>query len=173
MELPIFNTYINFSHHQMCCFTLVPLFVLDESMAWNRCLQHTCFKKMCKIAQASKKSDSNAQHFISDLLTRSWFHSMFFALLGYQFPYIVMNRCLYLTFKWRPPVCMFDKFYLTFNFESKVPRDVFKMNVNCHLHFLLKCHLNVTCLVVRVISITKVSIDVWFFPSRITLHVKS
>ena len=29
----------------------------------NRCLQHPCFKNLCKIAQASKNSDSNAQHF--------------------------------------------------------------------------------------------------------------
>jgi hypothetical protein len=69
MELPIFNTYMNFSRHQLCCFTIVPLFVLDKSMAWNRCLQPTCFKNLCKIAQASKNSDSNAQHFLSDLLT--------------------------------------------------------------------------------------------------------
>jgi len=51
---------------------------------------------VCKIAQASKNSDSNAQHFLSDLLTHSWFHSMLFALPSYQFPYIVVNRWLYL-----------------------------------------------------------------------------
>ena len=62
----------------------------------NRCLQHPCFKNLCKIAQASKNSNSNAQHFLSDLLTHSWFLSMLFALPTYQFPYIVMNRCLYL-----------------------------------------------------------------------------
>jgi hypothetical protein len=62
----------------------------------NRCLQHPCFKNLCKIAQASKNSYSNAQHFLSDLLTHSWFHSMLFALPSYQFPYIAMNRCLYL-----------------------------------------------------------------------------
>ena len=38
-----------------------------------------------------------------------------------------------------------------------------KLSVNWYLHFLLKCHLNVTCLVIHVISIWKVSIDVWFF----------
>jgi hypothetical protein len=65
----------------------------------NRCLQHPCFKNFCKIAQASKNSDSNAQHFLLDLLTHSWFHSMLFALPGYQFPYTVMNRCLYLTLR--------------------------------------------------------------------------
>ena len=32
MELPIFDTYMNFSHHRLCCFTVVPLFVLDKSM---------------------------------------------------------------------------------------------------------------------------------------------
>ena len=50
-------------------------------------------------------------------------------------------------------VCMFYKFHLTF---SKT-----KTNVNGHLHFLLKCHLNVTCLVVRVVSISKASTNVW------------
>ena len=39
----------------------------------NRCQQHPCFKNMCKIAQSSKNSDANAQHFLSDLLTHSWF----------------------------------------------------------------------------------------------------
>jgi hypothetical protein len=71
MELPMFNIYINFSRHQFCCFTIVSLFVLDKSMAWNRCLQHPCFKNLCKIAQASKNLDSNAQHFLSDLLRAS------------------------------------------------------------------------------------------------------
>ena len=66
MELSIFNTYMNFSHHYLCYFRVAPLFVLDKSMAWNRCLQHPCFKKFCKIAQASKNSDSNAQHFLLD-----------------------------------------------------------------------------------------------------------
>jgi hypothetical protein len=71
MEPPIFNTYMNFSRHRLCCFTVVSLFVLDKYMVWNRCLQHPCFKNLCKIAQASKKSNSNAQHFLSDLLTHS------------------------------------------------------------------------------------------------------
>jgi hypothetical protein len=71
MELPIFNTFINFSRHHFCCFTIAPLFVLDKSTAWNRCLQHPCFKKLSKIAQASRNSDDNAQHFLSDLLTHS------------------------------------------------------------------------------------------------------
>jgi hypothetical protein len=36
MELPIFDTYINFfSRHQFCCFIVAPLFVLDKSMAWK------------------------------------------------------------------------------------------------------------------------------------------
>jgi hypothetical protein len=33
MELPLFNIYMNFSCHYLCCFTVVPLFVLDKSMA--------------------------------------------------------------------------------------------------------------------------------------------
>ena len=67
---------------------------------------------------------------------------------------------------------MFDKFHLIFNFKSNVSRDVFKtkVTVNWHLHFLLKCYLNVTRLIVRVISISKVSIDAWvfFFTSHTT-----
>jgi hypothetical protein len=54
MELPIFNTYINFSRHHFYCVTVAPLFVLNKYTAWNRCLQHLCFKNLCKIAQASK-----------------------------------------------------------------------------------------------------------------------
>jgi hypothetical protein len=71
MELPIISTYINFSCHHFCCFTVAPLFVLDKSTVWNRCLQHPCFKNMSKIAKASKNSNSNARHFLSDLLTHS------------------------------------------------------------------------------------------------------
>jgi hypothetical protein len=33
MELPVFNTYMNFSRHHFYCFTVVPSFVLDKSMA--------------------------------------------------------------------------------------------------------------------------------------------
>jgi hypothetical protein len=61
MGLPIFNTYINFSRHHFCCFTVAPSFVLDKSTAWNKYLQHPCLKNLWKIAQISKNSDSNAQ----------------------------------------------------------------------------------------------------------------
>ena len=71
MELQIFDTYMNSSRHHFCSFTVAPLFVLDKSTAWNRCLHHSCFKNLCKIAQASKSSDFNAQHFLSDSLTYS------------------------------------------------------------------------------------------------------
>ena len=59
---------------------------------------NTLTSKICVklLMQASKNSDSNAQHFLSDLLTHSWFHSMIFALPGFQFPYTVMNRYLHL-----------------------------------------------------------------------------
>jgi hypothetical protein len=63
MELPIFKVYMNFSRHHLCCFTVVPLFLLDTPMVYNRCLQHPCFKNLCKIVEASKNSNSNAQHF--------------------------------------------------------------------------------------------------------------
>jgi hypothetical protein len=33
MELPIFNPYMNSSRHQFCYLTVVPLFVLNKSMA--------------------------------------------------------------------------------------------------------------------------------------------
>jgi hypothetical protein len=72
-----------------------------------------------------------------------------------------------------PKQCVCDRFHRTFNFKLKCEHDVFitEMNVNRHPHFLLKCHLNVTCLVVHVILIPNVSIDVWFFSSQVTLHV--
>ena len=38
-----------------------------------------------------------------------------------------------------------------------------KMNINWHLHFLLKCHLNVTCLGIHVISISKCQLACGFF----------
>ena len=69
-----------------------------------------------------------------------------------------------------PLVCVFGKFHLTINFNSYVSCDNFKTktNVNRHLHFSLE---NVTSMS-RVISIFNVSIDVWFLPSQVTLHVK-
>ena len=96
MELPIFKTYMNFSCHHFCCFAMFLYLFWISLCLKNRCLQHPWFQNLCKIAQASKISASNAQHFLSDLLTHSWFHSMLFALPGYQFPYTVTNRCLYL-----------------------------------------------------------------------------
>ena len=71
MELPFFNTYINFSRHHFYCFTVAPLFVLDKSTTWNKCLHHPCFKNLYKITQASKNSNSNSPHFLSNLLTHS------------------------------------------------------------------------------------------------------
>jgi hypothetical protein len=102
-----FLTIVSVASQLFLCFFWISLWLT------NRCLQHSCFKNLCKIAQASKTSDSNAQHFLSDLRTHSWFHSMLFALSGYRFPYIVMNRCLYLSPSYcsphRQPVGSHDK----------------------------------------------------------------
>jgi len=95
MELPILNIYIiNISRHSYC-FTIAPLFGLDTFVAWNRCLQYPCFKNLCNVAQASSNSDSSTQHFLSNLLTHSWFtpsslHSQVTA----------MNKCFYLMHGW-------------------------------------------------------------------------
>ena len=89
---------MNFSHHHLCCFTIASLFVLDKSTARNKCLQHSYFKNLCKIAQASNVRFQCQT--LPDLLTYSWLHSMLFALPGYQFPYTVMNRCFYLMWSW-------------------------------------------------------------------------
>jgi hypothetical protein len=80
--------------------------------------KHPCFKILCKIAQASKNSNSNAQHLLWDLLTHSWFHSMLFALPSYQFPYIIMNRCFYLM-----PKNLLDH-WSEVNFAKDTPRTV-------------------------------------------------
>ena len=39
-------------------------------------------------------------------------------------------------------VCMFDKLHVTFNFKSKVSRDVSKNKNECQLTSTSKCHLN-------------------------------
>ena len=55
----------------------------------------------------------------------------------------------------------------TWNSKCHVTFSNTKMNINWHLHFLLKCHHNVTCLVVHDMSICKVSIDMCgFFPPK-------
>jgi hypothetical protein len=50
-----------------------------------------------------------------------------------------------------------------------------KMNVNWHLHFLLQCHLKCPIYASYYVSISicKVSIDVCFYSSQLTLHVKN
>lgn len=68
---------------------------------------------------------------------------------------------------------MFHTFHLTFHFNSRVSHDFFKKkrNVNWHLHFRLKCFLDVNCLVIFVISVANVSIDMWvlfYFTSHTT-----
>jgi hypothetical protein len=73
-----FHAIICVASQLFLCFFWISLWVK------NKCLQHPCFKNLCKIAQASRNSDSNAQHFLSDLLTHSWFHSMLFAHPCYQ-----------------------------------------------------------------------------------------
>ena len=62
-------------------------------------------------------------------------------------------------------MCVFDKFHLSSNFKSRVSRDVFKNKNEYQLTstFSFKCHLNVICLIVRVISFCEASIDVSFF----------
>jgi len=78
----------------------------------------------------------------------------------------VMYSDRLLNMAWCLAMCMFDKFHLTFNFKSKVSRDVFKKENECQLisTFLFKkCHLKVTCLVVYVILVFKLSVDMFFF----------
>jgi hypothetical protein len=73
--------------HHHCCFTIAPLFVLDKSTAWNGCLQHPCFKNLCKIAQASKVLDSNTPPLpfgFANTFMISLDHAL--ALPSYQFP---------------------------------------------------------------------------------------
>ena len=74
----------------------------------------------------------------------------------------------------KEPLFMFDKFHLTFNFKPKVSRDIFQNKNECQLTStsFLKGHLNVMCLIVRVISVFEVSIDTLLFSSQVTLHVK-
>ena len=70
----------------------------------NRRLQHYCFKNLCKIVQASKNSDSNAQHFLSDLLTHHDFtpcslhsqviNSLILSWIGVSTLALVHHSCL-------------------------------------------------------------------------------
>ena len=72
----------------------------------------------------------------------------------------------------RHSVCIFGKSHLTFNFKSKVSRLQKQNWLSIDSCIFFKCHLNVTCLVGRVIPISNVSIDMWFFSSQVTPHVK-
>ena len=70
-------------------------------------------------------------------------------------------------------MCMFVKLYLTFNFKSKVSHDVFKNKNECQLTSIFSSTISLQCymLVVCVITIFKVSIDVWFL--FLTSHTTS
>ena len=72
------------------------------------------------------------------------------------------------------PISVFDKFNFDIQLQIKVSCDIpkTKTRISSHLHLTLKYHLNVTCLVVRVISIWNLSIDVpfVFFTSHMTCH---
>jgi hypothetical protein len=71
MELPIFNTYTNFSHHHFCCFTVVPLFVLDKSRL-RIGVYNTLASKICvKLLKPPKIQIPTPNTSLSDLLTHS------------------------------------------------------------------------------------------------------
>ena len=61
-----------------------------------------------------------------------------------------------------------DNVHSTFNFKSKVSRDGFENKQRMLIDICIFFQ-NVTCLVVRAISISNVSIDVWFVTSQVPL----
>lgn len=65
--------------------------------------------------------------------------------------------------------------YSIWNWKCHVTFWKAEMNVNRHVRFLLKFHLNVTCLVVCVVSISSISIDMWVFfhKSKVSLHAQT
>ena len=71
------------------------------------------------------------------------FHKLEISTMDHKITLVPHNWC----------VC-FNKIHVSFNFKSKVSRYVFKklMNVNRHVHFLLKYHLNITCPIPCLIS---------------------
>jgi hypothetical protein len=82
---------------------------------------NTLASKICvKLFKLPNILIPNTQHFLSDLLTHSKFHSMLFSLPGYQFPYIVMNRCLYLSIFLLagPTLGVWDPVWTTVNFRE-------------------------------------------------------
>jgi hypothetical protein len=74
MELPIFDTYINSSTFLAIIYVASQLLfcLFWISLRLGIGVYNTlASKKLCQIAQASKNSNSNTQHFLSDLLTHS------------------------------------------------------------------------------------------------------
>jgi hypothetical protein len=72
----------------LCLFWTNPW--LRRSVYNNTLASKTCVK----LLKPPKIQIPASNTSFSDLLTHSWFHSMPFALPSYQFPDIVMNRCL-------------------------------------------------------------------------------
>jgi hypothetical protein len=93
----------HFSIHTWTCLAIIHvvsrLFLcLFWISLWLRIGVHNILaSKTCvKLLKPPKIQIPTPKTSLSDLVTHSWFHSMLFALPSYQFPYTVMNRCLYL-----------------------------------------------------------------------------
>jgi hypothetical protein len=73
MELPFFNTYMNFSRHHFCCFTVVPLFVLFWISVWLGIgVYNTVASKICvKLLKPPKIQIPTPNTSLLDLLTHS------------------------------------------------------------------------------------------------------
>ena len=140
-------------------------------LMYGKCVVSWCHPPLVKVVFGNRKSLSRVIQVAMNLHNESIFGEWSW---GWVLPSVVLTVVMISKYIRVPPVCMFDKFHLTFNSKSKVSRDVFKNGnwiVNWHLHFSLECHLNVTCLIVCVISTSKVSVDMWVFSSQVTLHV--
>jgi hypothetical protein len=137
MELTISNTYMNFSRHQFCCFTIVPLFVLDKSMASNRCLQHPCFKKLIQNCSSLQKfrfqhptlpfGFANTFMMFTPCSSHSQVtNSLILSWIGVSLPYVTANSSFSVPSQpWllTPPVLHHAPFWLCFWSTTPLPKD--------------------------------------------------
>jgi hypothetical protein len=94
-----FLIHMNFPRHHFCCFHSCFFVCFGKVYGLRIGVYNTLASKICvKLLKPPEIQIPTPNTSFSDLLTHSRFHSMLFALPGYQFLYIVMNRCLYLTY---------------------------------------------------------------------------
>ena len=109
------------THNNLCCKMIDVVFVFE--LMYGECVVSWCHPPLVKVVFGNRKSLSRVIQVAMNLHNESIFGEWSW---GWVLPSVVLTVVMISKYIRVPPVCMFDKFHLTFNFKSKVSRDVFK-----------------------------------------------